>query len=291
MEKVAVEITSNIVEGKVFVITDAGSGPGGETSRLLSVLLKTDRQIKTALLFVLLLRLAPVAFSQERESRTDTHIAGVISITNKGISIIPSFTLGKPAVVFDLSMGKRKLSFEPQLRFALEGKPWSFIFWWRYNLLTTKKWRLNIGAHPSFVFRTESVVTDGGLEDVLVVRRYVAGELSSSYTLSPNVNLSTFYLYARGLQDYSHRNTNFVGLNMGLSKSLLSDQYTMSVRPQVYYLKMDEDGGLYFTATFTLSRRDFPLSLSALFNKIIETDISAGEDYLWNVSLTYAYRR
>jgi len=38
------------------------------------------------------------------------------------------FTLGKPAAIFDLSVGNERLAFEPQFRFSLEGKPWSFIF-------------------------------------------------------------------------------------------------------------------------------------------------------------------
>jgi hypothetical protein len=65
------------------------------------------------------------------------HYGTVVSVTAKGISTIPSFTLGKPAVIFDVAMGTRKLSFESQFRFSLEGKPWSFLFWWRYKLLTT----------------------------------------------------------------------------------------------------------------------------------------------------------
>ena len=51
------------------------------------------------------------------------HFGGAISVTNNGISLIPTFSLGKPAIIFDMSAGKRRLSFEPQLRFGLDGKP------------------------------------------------------------------------------------------------------------------------------------------------------------------------
>lgn len=82
------------------------------------------------------LNLTYISFSQKNDSTIVAgHFGGAVTITNKGISIVPNLTLGKPAVIFDLSVGKRKLSFEPSLRFALEGKPWSFLFWWRYKLV------------------------------------------------------------------------------------------------------------------------------------------------------------
>ena len=75
-----------------------------------------------------------------------------MTVTNNGISFIPSFNLGKPAAIFDLTMGGKKLSFEPQFRFALEGKPWSILFWWRYKLLNTDKFQIGLGAHPALSF-------------------------------------------------------------------------------------------------------------------------------------------
>ncbi len=53
---------------------------------------------------------------------------GVITATNNGVSIIPSFTLGRPAVLFDLSLSVEHFSFDPMLRFGMDGKPWSFVF-------------------------------------------------------------------------------------------------------------------------------------------------------------------
>jgi hypothetical protein len=87
--------------------------------------------IKRLFLILILINLSHILFSQKEDStKVPGHFGGTITVTNKGISIVPNLTLGKPAVIFDLSMGKRKLSFEPSLRFALEGKPWSFLFWW-----------------------------------------------------------------------------------------------------------------------------------------------------------------
>lgn len=84
----------------------------------------TKYLIKKALLLTLLINLSFIAFSQTSEiTKMFSHFNGAITATNNGISFIPTFSLGKPAVIFDLSVGKR-LSFDPQFRFALEGKPW-----------------------------------------------------------------------------------------------------------------------------------------------------------------------
>jgi hypothetical protein len=45
-----------------------------------------------------------------------------------------------------MAIGKRKPSFEPQFRFSLEEKPWSFLFWWRYQVLTTHQFQIKIGV-------------------------------------------------------------------------------------------------------------------------------------------------
>ena len=79
---------------------------------------------RKASLFIILSTFTLFSFSQNADSiKVAGHFGGAVTVTSKGISTIPSFTLGKPAITFDLSMGKEKLSFEPQFRFALEGKP------------------------------------------------------------------------------------------------------------------------------------------------------------------------
>ncbi|MDP9229082.1 MAG: hypothetical protein M3O67_00250, partial [Bacteroidota bacterium] len=119
-------------------------------------------QKNTGLLVFVFLLLAHFSFSQKTDSTKNIfHFKGAVTVTNKGISFIPTFSLGKPAAIFDLSMGKRKLFFEPQLRFSLEGKPWSFLFWWRYKLVTDKKFALTLGAHPAMNFKTESFTVNG----------------------------------------------------------------------------------------------------------------------------------
>ncbi|MBD0297615.1 MAG: hypothetical protein ICV84_20900 [Flavisolibacter sp.] len=250
---------------------------------------------KKALLFFALSILPQFTFAQKSDSINSInyigHLTSVVSVTTKGISTIPSFTLGKPAVIFDLSIGTRKISFEPQFRFALEGKPWSFLFWGRYKLLTTDKFQVTLGAHPALNFRTQPVTINGVTRDAIVTRRYLAGELIPNYSLSKNISIGLYYLYSRGLEKDVARNTQFLGLRSNFSNIRLTDKYFMRFTPQFYYLKTDKPDGFYFTSTLTLARKNFPFSLSSIINKTIQTDIAASQDFLWNVTLIYFFNK
>jgi hypothetical protein len=249
----------------------------------------TKTYFKQSLLFIAILLFAFTSFSQKTDSLNHPiQVSGAFTVTNSGISVIPTFTLGKPATIFDMVVRKNHFSFEPQLRFAIEDvKPWSFVFWLRYRLVDNQKFKMSIGGHPSTVFSNTIITTNGVTKEAITVRRYWAGELSPTYALSKNVSVGVYYLYARGLADAS-RNTNFVALNSNFSNINLGGDFFMKAAPQVYYLKIDNNDGYYATSTFTLAKRHFPLAISSIVNKKIESNVPS-DDFVWNVSLVYSY--
>lgn len=248
--------------------------------------------IKFSLSLFILISITYVSFPQTTDSlKIPGYFGGAVTITNKGISLIPNLTLGKPAALFDLSLGKKRISFEPQFRFALEGKPWTFIFWWRYKIVDSKKFRMNIGAHPAFAFKTITFPSDTVPQEIIRVQRYLAGEIVPTWLLSKNISLGLYYLPSIGLQEDGVKYTNYLALRGYFSNIRISEQFYMRFNPQVYYLKMDEDDGFYASATITLARQNFPLSVSALVNRTIQTNIPVGEDFIWNISLIYSFKK
>lgn len=120
--------------------------------------------MKSAFIIPLLFLCSHALFAQSAAGTEKLyHFDGSVSITNNGFSFIPSFSLGKPATVADLSIGGERFSFDPQFRFDLAGlKPWSFIFIWRYKLIQTEKFQMKVGAHlPAIAFREESLDSGG----------------------------------------------------------------------------------------------------------------------------------
>jgi len=258
---------------------------------ILSFLRGLNNHLKKALLFSTLIILTHLSFSQKRDSiEIISHFSGAVTVTNNGISLLPNLSLDKPAVIFDMSMGRR-LSFEPQFRFSFEGKPWTFLFWWRYKLPITEKLRINVGAHPAILFSPTTSSINGISKEVLVSKRYLAGEISPNYLLTKNISIGMYYLYSHGFDAGTTKNVHFLTINSKLSNIKLFDQLYINFHPQIYYLRMDEDDGYYITSTLTLFRKNFPLSISSIVNKVIRTDISASKDFVWNVSLIYSFNK
>lgn len=76
------------------------------------------------LLFLILISKSLSFFSQTKDSsKVIQHFSGSASITNNGISLVPGFSLGRPAALLLLSMGGERFSIDPDIRFALDGKP------------------------------------------------------------------------------------------------------------------------------------------------------------------------
>lgn len=228
-------------------------------------------------------------FSQKSDStKVASHFGGSVTVTTKGISTIPNLTLGKPAALFTMSVG-RKLSFDPEFRFALEGKPWTFIFWLHYEFLNTEKLKIRAGVNTALNFVTIPVTTDNFSDDIIWARRSLTGDLAPVYLLTKNISVGPYYMYIRNFEINTTINTHLLALRMGFSNIKLPKHFMMRINPQVYYLKMDAYKGYYFNAALTLANSKFPLAVSALINKALKTEIPIGEDFLWNVSLIYTF--
>src|SRR5262245_13872079 len=81
-------------------------------------------------------------------------LSGAIAVTNNGISLIPTFSLDKPAAIFDLYVSKSRFSFDPEFTFSLhDGKPWYFLFWFRYKIANTGRFRFTAGTHLGLNFK------------------------------------------------------------------------------------------------------------------------------------------
>jgi hypothetical protein len=231
------------------------------------------------------------AFSQKKDStKVVNHFGGSITLTNKGISTIPNLTLGKPAAIFTMSVG-RKLSFEPEYRISLEGKPWMFIFWWRYEILNKNRFLIKAGANPTVVFKTITDTVNGISRDIMASQRTLTADFTASYLLSKNIRIGPYYMYIFGVEKTAIKNTHYIALRCSFFNIKLFDQFYMRINPQIYYLRMAKDDGFYINGALTLSKRNFPLTISTLVNKTIHTEIPVGEDFLWNVSLTYTFNK
>ena len=252
-----------------------------------TLLIKKQPRFFQLIFLYLILALPIFIHGQEKEPFLDD-FRGTASVTHNGISLVPSFSLGDPAAIFDLKFTKGRLSFEPDMRFALEEKPWSFLFWFRYKAIDKGRFSLRIGAHPALNFRTVEVIRDGRTEELIESRRYLAAEIVPNYKVSEKVSMGMYYLRGQGF-DEGIKTTNFLVLNASFTNLFISEQLYFNISPQTYYLTTDDLKGFYVVGFLTLAKKDFPLSISAILNKAIDTQIAPKDDFTWNVSLNYSF--
>ncbi|MDR8390461.1 hypothetical protein NC796_04860 [Aliifodinibius sp. S!AR15-10] len=248
-----------------------------------------SRLFKTSILLIVFNILAYPGLSQGN-SNEKLDVSGSISVMNEGISTVPSLALGEPAAIFNLSIGKR-FRFEPELRFSLEGKPWSFLFWFRYDIVNHDKFSFRIGAHPAYSFRTVPALIDetNQYEEIIEARRFLAGDLNTSYSVTENFDVGFYYLGGHGFESSVPDQTHYLSLYSSIPNiSLFNDLY-MNLRPQVYYLKIDEIDGFYVASSIALGMIDIPFTFSTTINKVIDSEIE-NDDPLWNISLNYSFR-
>jgi hypothetical protein len=148
---------------------------------------------------------------------------------------------------------------------------------------------MNVGTHLGVNFKTSVVPINMDSSEVKIAERYLVGEFTPNYSITKNISAGIYYLYVRGLDAGTKRNTNFVTLNANFSNIKLTEKFFMKVAPQFYYLNQDGDDGFYFTSAFTLAKTDFPISISSVINKVIKTNISASKDFVWNVTVIYSF--
>jgi hypothetical protein len=249
----------------------------------------SKRHTKAVLLILFTFCIGFNSFAQNSDSaKKEYHFSGNALVTNNGISFIPTFSLGKPATIVTLSMGDKRLSFEPEFRFSLEGKPWSILLWGRYKITNNDKFKFTAGTHLGLSYNYPNVMINGVSTDITQVKRYLATELVPNYFFNNHLSVGLYYLYSHGLDIGTTNNTHFLTLNSNFTHITINKDFYLNFRPQVYYLKMDSQDGYFTSATVSLLKNNCPFSIAAIFNQKINTNIVT-KDFVWNVSLNYSF--
>lgn len=242
-------------------------------------------------LFFILSNLTYAGYCQQTENSKSVQLSGSLNLTNNGISLIPNFSLGKPAVIILLAAGKNRFSFEPDIRFSLSAKPWTMLFWGRYKISPTGKFRITTGAHLGLNYKITRLAINGDSVEANIVRRYLAAEFVPSYFITKNISAGFYYLFSHGIDAGTIKNSNFLIFNFNFTNIKISDRFFARLTPQVYYLKQDSRNGYYFTSSLGIARKNFPLSVSGLINQRLSGNIAATEDFIWSLSIIYSFSK
>lgn len=219
------------------------------------------------------------------------NFTAVVTIQSKGISTIPNLTLGKPAIIFDMKLG-RKLTFEPQFRFALDGKPWAMVFWWRYYQTIGSKFKVTYHTNYSLAYKSiTSYTSTGDSQEIIRTTRYLVGALEPGYRINKYIGVGMYLFYNYGIESFITRNTYMISFRPTFSNIPITKNVVATIAPEIYSLIMDKNNGVFFNSRFLVSKNNFPISISGLINKPLKSNIPSEYDFLWNVGLSYTFNK
>lgn len=249
---------------------------------------------KKLIVSLFILCFAQIVRAQYEDSATEkiNDFSTTFTIQNKGISTIPNLTLGDPAIIVDMKMG-RKLTFEPQFRFSLkDGKPWAIVLWGKYYATFSEKFKMTLHANHSFSYKAITLYNaDGSERDIIRTNRYMVGALSPNYQINKYLGIGAYLFYAYGMDPNMTKNTFMYSFRPSFSNIPITKNIVASAVPEVYLLKMDDNVGYFFNSRFQVKKNGSPFSFSALVNKPISSEIPSEFDFLWNVGVSYTFNK
>ena len=151
---------------------------------------------------ILLLHFSVFIFANEVIDSTKKvwHFNGIIQVNNNGISPVPAFSLGRPALMTSFFIQKGGFIFSPEFNYALDGKPWVVNQWLRYQK-QYERFTFRTGINMSLFFSRN--------ENTMKLNQYMALEGFMSYRLSKKSSLNLLYWYSKGLDPTAVKSGHF----------------------------------------------------------------------------------
>lgn len=214
-----------------------------------------------------------------------TLIKGNLQLTNNGISPVPYFTLGEPALLTNLYLTKGRLSFSPEFNFDLKAKPWSFNTWLRYNLIRTKRYNFYLGSNFSIIFKR---LDPKLFKEDLQAQRYQMLDIMMTYKIDHKKLLSFYYWKTSTLDHLGITSSHFVMLALQIDNILKSENTVISFRPSVFVINNTLPfSGLFMSQITKISTKKFPLSFSLQTVETLQSSEQA--KFNWNVGINVPF--
>jgi len=223
--------------------------------------------------------------------KEDLYLSGSATVANNGISLIPLFALGKPSLQFEFIVGKDRLSFEPQWWYAINGKPWAYLLWLRYQLKNEGRFRTRVGIHLGMPFGEGMLLKKHEAITTTYINRYFVTEIAPYFIVNKNLRIGAYYFYSVGLDEGAIKSSQYGAINASISNIELSETFLLGINPQFYYLNLGGDQGVYTFLNANIYTSKSPFSLTFNLNKKVKTNIEAGKDLDWNIGLVYRFRK
>jgi hypothetical protein len=237
-------------------------------------------------IFFLFAFIASNTFAGQNDDTTRTkkiHATATFSLNSNGISSVPAFSLGKPAAMASVSIGKGWFSYDPTLGYDLDGHPWFIDNWLHVKLLNKPKFELRTGMNISS-YCSKYTVPEG---EFYRVERYFAFELAGIFRFAKNTSLLTQYWNDRGQEDWSIKG-HFVNAVLERTDMAIGKHILCTAALQLFYINYTENNdGLFVAPRIAFSVRNFPVSIFSQAVQAITSNIEPFPGFNINVGIGY----
>lgn len=224
-----------------------------------------------------------LVYTQENPEKSKLKAICNFSINSNGISSIPSFSLGAPAVIAAPSLTKGRFNYEPVLAYDLDIQPWFIDNWIRYKIIDRQKLEFRTGLNFSMYF------SDYKLPDqtLLQGQRYWAIEFTSVYKPSARSFISGAYWHDMG-QDPGTITGHYLALMAERSEIELGKSVLLAANIHLFNINYNgNNDGLFISPKLTASVRKVPIALFFHGIQAITSNISPFPGFSWNIGFSY----
>lgn len=225
--------------------------------------------------------------SGERSDTTKVpvKISGEVSLNLNGIAPIPAFALGNPAVIANASVQKGRFSYDPQIAYGFNFKPWIIDNWFRYKIWNSPRFEIRMGIDISMFF-SDYQGPDG---TILQGQRYVALELAGKYKISGNSSLSLMCWLDRGIEDGTISGY-FIDLVYDIWDIRLGKNVLLAVNLQAFGIDYtDNNDGFFISPKVTFSSPKLPIVLFGQGIVPVATNMEPQPEFQWNIGIGYRF--
>jgi hypothetical protein len=198
---------------------------------------------------------------------------------------IPSFSLGKPALIATLNLQKKRFSYDPQIAYGLDMRPWIFDNWVHYRLIYKPKFELRTGVDFAMFFSEYK----GQDYELLQGQQYITFEIAGIYKFSPKSSLSLMYWSDNG---HDHGTISGSFYNMIYNRVDIEIGQTILLEGSLQLFYVDYTGnndGLFISPRIASSLKKIPLSLFFQATQSLTTNTEPDPGFRWNTGLAYLF--
>ena len=213
-----------------------------------------------------------------------THI---LEVNNNGISIVPAFSLGRPAMMYLGRIGNERFQFEPEVRMSYDAEPWSMIFWARYKAPQIGKWSFTAATQYALLYAPVENDINGTIVRSFMSNRYTAVQGTAYRPLKNNFGFSAYSLAAVGMDKGASLSPVVLTGVVLIAPNFNLGPIALNLRPQLYHLNMRGPQGIFYAVNYKL-----PINKEWSITGIITQPIIKDEEltvapFIWNIGLNY----